>query len=188
MAVATTGPMPGICRIRVQPASAAEIRSSFIVELFDLLLNKLPLIPQHVDQVAHLRCQVRFCVLQNVRHRGLELRWFLRKDHTAFKRKRTQLVDHRRSARDQTVANTMDRLQVQLVICLDRDKAHVLAFDSFSNSLRVDKVVLVRLDEGLHELSRDQSDIMALLPQRSAKEVSAGAGLQSDQRGLHASR
>src|ERR1700684_4602637 len=69
-------------------ARAACIRSrdpfQLIVQLFDLLFNKLPLAPEHVDQVAHLRRQIRFCVLQDVRHAGLELRWRLGKHHTAF--------------------------------------------------------------------------------------------------------
>lgn len=38
----------------------------FQAELFDLLLNELPLIPQHADQVPHLRRQVGLGVLQNV--------------------------------------------------------------------------------------------------------------------------
>jgi len=41
-----------------------------IVESCDLLLNELPLTPQHVDQVALLWRQVGFCALQNVRHGG----------------------------------------------------------------------------------------------------------------------
>jgi hypothetical protein len=41
----------------------------------------LPLTPKHVDQVAHLWPQVGFCVHQNVRHGGLEVRWLLRKHH-----------------------------------------------------------------------------------------------------------
>jgi hypothetical protein len=38
-----------------------------IAELLDLLLDHLPLTPQHVDQVAHLWCEVGFRVLQDVR-------------------------------------------------------------------------------------------------------------------------
>ena len=45
IAVATIGPMPGILRMRVQPASLAEICSSFVGQLFDLLLDSLPLAP-----------------------------------------------------------------------------------------------------------------------------------------------
>ena len=64
------------------------------------------------------------------------------------RRNARQLVDHRRTTRDQPVLKTMDRLQIQLVIGLDRDKAHVPALDGLSDRLRVDDVVLVRLHEG----------------------------------------
>ena len=58
----------------------------------------------------------------------------------------------------------MDRLEIELVIGLDRDETHVLAFDGFGNRFCVDEVVLVRLHERLYKLSRDQPDIVALLP------------------------
>ncbi len=51
----------------------------FQVELFDLLFNELPHIPEHVDQASHLRRQVRLGVLQNVRHGSLEIRRPVRK-------------------------------------------------------------------------------------------------------------
>ena len=51
--------------------------------------------------------------------------------------------------------------------------------------LRLDEVVLVQLHEGLHELGWNQPDIVALLVQRPAEEVGAGARLQPDQRGLY---
>src|ERR1700677_4759833 len=79
----------------------------------------------------------------------------------------------------------MDRLQIQLIVRLDRNEAHVLAFHRLGDRLRVDEVVLVRLHEGLHKLGRNQPDIVPLLAQRTAEEVSAGARLQADQRGLH---
>jgi hypothetical protein len=39
----------------------------------------------------------------------------------------------------------VDRLQVKLVVRLDGNKAHVLAFDGFGDRFRIDEVVLVRL-------------------------------------------
>lgn len=60
-------------------------------KFFDLLFDTPPLTPQHVDQVAHLRCQICFCALENVSH---ELRWLLRKHHTSLKEECSQLVDY----------------------------------------------------------------------------------------------
>ena len=48
-------------------------------------------------------------------------------------------------------------------VCLDRHKAHVLATHGLAYCLCVQEVVLVRLDEWLHELSRNQPDVMTLL-------------------------
>jgi hypothetical protein len=56
------------------------------------------------------------------------------------------------------VRQAMESLKVELVIGLDRNKAHVLASDRFS----IQEVVLVRLHERLHELSWDEPDIVAL--------------------------
>ncbi len=153
----TDGSDDGCGHDRADAGNLADTRTSwiagrdpfqFIVQFFDLLLDKLPLTPQHVDQVAHPWCQVRFGVLQDVRHGGLEPRWLLCKHHPAFKQKCPQLVDHRRTARDQPIPNTMDRLQVQLIVCLDRNKAHVLPFDSFGDGLCIDEVVLFDFTKG----------------------------------------
>ena len=55
----------------------------FLVELFDLFLNELPLIPKHVNRTPHLRCQIGLSVLQNACNRNLEICWLLGKDHPA---------------------------------------------------------------------------------------------------------
>ncbi len=78
----------------------------------------------------------------------------------------------------------MDRLQVQLVVGFDRNKAHVLAFNRLSDGLGIHEVVLVRLHKGLHELGCDQPNIVALLAQCPTQEMSPGASLQADQRSL----
>jgi len=78
MAVATIGPIPGICRMRVQPGSAAEIRSNSRLSPSILVFDCLPLPPKKIDQAPHLRCQVEVGVLKNVGQRSPQLRWSLR--------------------------------------------------------------------------------------------------------------
>ena len=68
----------------------------------------------------------------------------------------------------------MNRLQIELIIRLDLHEAHVLALDCFDDPFGIDKIVLVRLHEKLHKLSRDRPDILPLLPQRGTEEESAG--------------
>ena len=62
-------------------------------------------------------------------------------------------------------------LEVQLIIGLDRDKAHVLPLDCLGDRLCIDEVVLVRLHERLYKLPCDQPDIVALLSQCTSKKM-----------------
>ena len=86
------------------------------------------------------------------------------------------------------ITNPGPRLEVELVVGLDRDKAHVLALDSLSNRFRIDKIVLVGLHKWLHELRCDQPHIVTLIAQRPAEEVRSRARLEANQRGLHVRR
>jgi hypothetical protein len=94
MAVATIGPMSDLSN-----ATAARVAGSDLFKLvcqrFDLLFDGLPLISQHADQAAHHRGQRVLCVLKNICHGCLELRWLLRKDHATLEQKRSYLVDNR---------------------------------------------------------------------------------------------
>jgi hypothetical protein len=76
----------------------------------------------------------------------------------------------------------VDRLQIELVVCLDRHKAHVLATTALAIASASQEVVLVRFDEWPYELSRNQPDVMALCSQCSAQKMSSGARLQPDKR------
>jgi hypothetical protein len=58
----------------------------------------------------------------------------------------------------------MQRLQIELVICLDRHESHILAIHCLGNRFSVDEIVLVRLHKRLHELGWNQLHIMALFP------------------------
>ena len=117
-------------------------------EFFDLLFDCLPLTPQHVDEIAHLWCQVCFRVLEDVRHGGLQLRWRLRKHHPSFEQEGPQLVDDGRAPRDQPIAHSMNRLKVQLIVRLDRNKAHVLAFDGLCDRFASTKSFLLDFTNG----------------------------------------
>ena len=78
------------------------------------------------------------------------------------KQERSNLVDHRSSSRHQPIPHAMQGLQVELIVRLDRNEAHVLPIYSFSNRFGIEEVVLVGLHIRLHELSRDQLHVVAL--------------------------
>jgi hypothetical protein len=80
--------------------------------------------PGHCDREIVLDCMLRIkaadqlCVLQDARRGSLEPRRLVGKHHAAFEPENPTLVDHCRTARDQPVAYTMDRLQDQLIVRL----------------------------------------------------------------------
>ena|ERR1700674_2489134 len=78
----------------------------------------------------------------------------------------------------------MESLQVELIVGLDRNEAHILPIDSFGDRFSINEVVLVRLHERLYELSWNQLHIMALFSQGTAKEVSTRTCLHPDQGSL----
>src|SRR5579863_10727376 len=75
----------------------------------------------------------------------------------------------------------MQRLQVQLVIGLDRHEPHRGPTHSLSYRFRIDVVTLVRLHVWLHILRRDQPNFMPLFSQCPAKEMSSPAGFHANQ-------
>jgi hypothetical protein len=133
---------------------------------------------------THPLSEIFFGVLKDLRHTLAQLGRALPEYQAALQQEGTQLVDHGRSSCDQAVAHTMQSLQIELVICLDRHKSHVLAAHCLSDRLCIEEVVLVGLHKRLHKLSRNQLHIMALFKQDTTKEVSTRTRLQADQRGL----
>jgi hypothetical protein len=161
--------MPGICLSRWQAGSEEAIcsTSSFIAT------------------ITHAWREVRICVLEDLGHRLLELEGRLGEDHATLEQEGSQLVDDGGSACDQSISYAVHGLKIKLVVCLNRNEAHVLAVDSFSDGFCIEKVVLVGLHERLHELSWDELHVMALLSQNPPKEVSPRTGFHPDQAGLH---
>src|SRR5580704_16832279 len=91
------------------------------------------------------------------------------------------LVDHRGAAYNPPLAYSVQRLQIELVIALDRHEAHRGAGYSLGACFRIDVVVLVRLHVRLHILRRHQPYIMPLFPQSTAEKMRSSAGLHADQ-------
>ena len=75
----------------------------------------------------------------------------------------------------------MQALQIELVVSLDRHKAHVLARDRFGYRLRIQVVILVRLAIGFDELSGNQPRLVSLLTQNASQTVRPATSLDADQ-------
>src|ERR1700747_1696212 len=91
------------------------------------------------------------------------------------------LVDHCGASHNPPLAHSVQRLQVELVIGLDRHKAHRRTGYSFGNGFGIDVVVLVRLHVWLHILCRHQAHIVSLFPQSAAEKMRSAARLHADQ-------
>src|SRR5271170_3452476 len=132
----------------------------------------------------HPRGEVLVRVLKHSGYGFLEPDGALRKHHAALQQESANLVDHRSSSYHQPVSHPVQRLQVQLIVGLDRNEAHVVAIYCFGNRLGIDKVVLVRLHKGFYELSWDQLHIVALCSQRTAQKMCSRTCRQPDERRL----
>src|SRR6202008_2756051 len=91
------------------------------------------------------------------------------------------LVDHRGAAHHPPFADSVQRLQVQLIVALDRHKAHRGTGYSFGNGFGIDVVILVSLHVRLHILCRHEAHVMPLFAQSAAEKMSSSAGLHADQ-------
>jgi hypothetical protein len=79
----------------------------------------------------------------------------------------------------------MQGLHIQLLVGLDRNKAHRSAGTRLGNRLRIDVVALVGLDERLNVLRRDQAHLMALFSQRLPEEMRSSARIHANQLNRH---
>ena len=104
---------------------------------------------------------------------------------TALQQQSPDLVHHCRTSHDPAFTHPMQRLHIQLIVGLDRDKAHRRSAHCFGDGFSIDKVVLVGLHKRLYILRRHQPHLMPLLAQSLAQEMRAWAGFHPNQMNLH---
>ncbi len=98
-----------------------------------------------------------------------------------FEQQSTNLVDDCCATHHPALAHAMEGLQIQLVFGLDRHEAHRRPCNRLSDGLGIDVVALVRLHVRLYILRRNQSHLMSLFPQCSAKKMCTSAGFHANQ-------
>jgi hypothetical protein len=76
--------------------------------------------------------------------------------------KRPELIDDTGPSADQPVANPMERLQIELIDCLQWDKPHRRSLDRFPDRLRIQVVVLLRLHKRAHALRRHEPHVVPM--------------------------
>src|SRR6266851_5425216 len=105
----------------------------------------------------------------------------LPQSYASFEQQSTNLVDDCRATHHPTLAHAMQGLHIQLVISLDRHETHRRPCDSLSDRLGINIVALVRFHVGLHILCRNQSHLVSLFPQCSAKKMRTPASFHANQ-------
>src|SRR5258708_24967974 len=105
----------------------------------------------------------------------------LPQSYASFEQQSTNLVDDCRATYHPALAHAMQGLHIQLVISLDQHETHRRPCDSLSDRLGIDVVALVRFHVRLHILRRNQSHLVSLFPQCSAKEMRTSAGFHTNQ-------
>src|ERR1700747_1076827 len=91
------------------------------------------------------------------------------------------LVDHCGASHNPPLAHSVQRLQVELIVSLDRHKAHRGTGYSLGDGFGIDVVILVRLHVRLDILCRHQTHVMSLFPQSTAEKMRSPASLHADQ-------
>jgi hypothetical protein len=79
----------------------------------------------------------------------------------ALDQEAADLIDHSRPLANETRAHPMQGQQVHLLRRLDRHEVHGWPLHGFGNRLGIAVVVLVPLEERLHVLRWDQTNIMS---------------------------
>src|SRR6266436_4613257 len=105
----------------------------------------------------------------------------LPQSYASFEQQSTNLVDDCRATHHPALAHPVQGLQIQLVIGLDRHKAHGRSCDSLGDRLGIDVVALIGFHVRLHILRRYQPHFVSLFPQCSAKKMRTSAGLHANQ-------
>src|SRR5467141_757344 len=105
----------------------------------------------------------------------------LPQSYASFEQRSANLVDDCRAPHHPTLAHAMRGLHIQLLISLDRHETHRRPCDSLSDRLGIDIVALVSFHVRFHILRRNQSHLVSLFPQCSAKKMRTSAGFHANQ-------
>jgi hypothetical protein len=185
VALEMIGPIPGTVIKRSQASSFLTSAPDFLGDIVDPGVELLTVLRQIFDHVRHSGCQDIATVRQNVRQRMAQEPDPLPHGNPALQKERTDLVDDGRSVTDQTGANPMQGLQVKLLDALGGYKAHGRALHRLGYRFRIPEVVLMALDERLHELRRDKLRVMAQRQELPAEMMGSDASLHPDQAWRH---
>jgi len=128
----------------------------------------------------HRRSHIISLVGQHTRQIEAEDAGSLADRHAVFEAESAHLVDQARPARDELIADAVERLQIDLLGGPNLREAHRRPGHGFCDRLGVDGVVLLRLHVGLDELGGNDADPVTHRLQLARQPLRAGARLHAD--------
>src|SRR6201997_5001257 len=99
----------------------------------------------------------------------------------ALQQERTDLIDDAGTLTDQSIADAVQRLKVELIGGLGRDELHGWSLHSLADGFRISEVILLSRRIGPHVFGRHQPGIVAKHLKLAAEMMRANAGLHADQ-------
>ncbi len=181
--LAPNGPIPGtVSSLRATSSRATRASISRLISPMRRSMAR-EIVEQAGQQPAHRRREIVRLVCQQARKVGFELARSLMDCDTVLETEGTHLADHAGAMHDHHVPCPMQRLNIDLFGSLDLDEAHRRSRDGFGNRFRVDQVVLVALDVGLHELGPDDPDGVTEPLDLACQPLRTWAGFHADNGG-----
>jgi hypothetical protein len=101
----------------------------------------------------------------------------------ALEQEASHVIDHDRATRDETRAEPVDRLQIQLLHRLEWHEPPGRPLNRLANRFGIQEVILLGLHEWLHVLRRNQSHVVSLRDQNPPEVVRAAAGFHPHETG-----
>ena len=152
---------------------------------FDPLLDVSEVIQKVVQQVPHGLGQIIFQIA--LVPADIEMEGASADPHreTIFQAEGPRLVHQPGALTDKSVADSVERQQVNLLRGSRFDKSHGRSCNGLGYRSGIDRVGLVRLHIGLHKSRRNDPGIMPYSDQLSGQPLRSGTGFHADQRFGH---
>ncbi len=173
--------MPGTLINRSQPASWRATASISPDETLDALVEPTPVASQILDDPHHAGRQDIGWRGEDARQLGTQEALSLPNRNATLQQEGTDLIDDAGALADQSLANTMQRLQVELLCGLRRYKLHRWALYRLGDRLRITEVVLLSLRVGPHVFRRHQSGVVTKCLKPATEMMGTNARFHADQ-------
>src|SRR6201984_352759 len=175
IALAMIGPMPGTL---INLSQAESVRANALIS-FDRVsmrfIEPAPILSQSLDEVQHAWRQHVSAFGDNGGQLSTQEAWPLPYRHPTLQQEGAHLVDDAGALTDQSLAHSVQGLQVELIGGLGGDELHGRALHRFGDRLGIARVVLVSLRIRPHVFCRHQPSVVTECLQLATEMMRADA-------------